>query len=194
MSRSTRWSVRCSRSLESGEAPTSLALTVDEGIDRAYLDFLAGTFTGNLSGMKLVIDAAHGAASHLAPDLFEKLGAQVDCIGCSPDGRNINLNCGSLHLEHVRARVLETGADLGIAFDGDADRALFVSHSGKIIDGDAVLLICALPLHAAGRLKEVVATVMSNLGLERALRNHGIALVRTDPGRRQICARRDDQA
>ncbi len=161
-------------------------LNVDEGLDRAYLDFLAGTFSANLSGMKLVVDAAHGAASHLAPELFERLGAEVDCIGCSPDGRNINLNCGSLHLEHLGARVLATGADLGIAFDGDADRALFVSHSGKIIDGDAVLLICALPLHTAGRLNEVVATVMSNLGLERALRNHGITLVRTPVGDKYV--------
>ncbi len=172
--------------LESKPELQSVKLTVDEGLDRAYLDFLAGTFPSDLSGMRLTIDAAHGAASYLAPELFERLGAKVDCIGCSPDGRNINLNCGSLHLEHLRARVLETGSDLGIAFDGDADRSLFVSHSGKIIDGDAVLLVCALPLHAAGRLKEVVATVMSNLGLERALRNHGIALVRTPVGDKYV--------
>ena len=136
--------------------------------------------------MQLVIDGANGAASHLAPELFERLGAQVDCIGCSPDGRNINLNCGSQHLEGLRARFSKSGADLGVAFDGDADRALFVSHSGKIVDGDAVLLICALPLHDAGRLNEVVATVMSNLGLERALRNHGIRLVRTPVGDKYV--------
>jgi phosphoglucosamine mutase len=109
----------------------------------------------------------------LAPALFERLGAVVDCIGCAPDGRNINLNCGSLHLEGLQKRVLETGADVGVAFDGDADRALFVSHSGKIIDGDAVMLVTALRMHAAGQLSEVIATVMSNLGLERALQRHG---------------------
>ncbi len=110
----------------------------------------------------------------------------MDRIGCSPDGRNINLNSGSLHLEVVRARVLETGADLGVAFDGDADRALFVSHSGKIVDGDAVMLLTARPLHKRGRLKEVIATVMSNLGLEQALKRDGIALVRTPVGDKYV--------
>ncbi len=139
-----------------------------------------------IGGWKLVVDAAHGAATYLAPALFERLGAKVDRIGCSPDGRNINLNCGSLHLEGLRARVLETGADLGVAFDGDADRALFVSHSGKIVDGDAVMLLTARPLHKRGRLKEVIATVMSNLGLERALKRDGIALVRTPVGDKYV--------
>jgi phosphoglucosamine mutase len=96
------------------------------------------------------------------------------------------LNCGSQHLDGLRARVLETGADLGIAFDGDADRAMFVSHSGKTIDGDAVMLLCARPLHARGRLREVIATVMSNLGLERALKRHGIGLVRTPVGDKYV--------
>src|SRR5262249_12856462 len=109
-----------------------------------------------------------------------------ECIHCGPDGQSINLNCGSQHLKSLRARVLATGADLGVAFDGDADRALFVSHSGKIVDGDAVLLVCALPLHASGRLTEVVATVMSNLGLERALKRHGIGLVRTAVGDKYV--------
>ncbi len=172
--------------LETGAKPAPAALAVDERLDRDYLDYLAGTFSGRLDGMRLSIDAAHGAASDLAPALFERLGARVDRIGCSPDGRNINLNCGSLHLEGLRKRVLETGADLGIAFDGDADRALFVSHSGKIVDGDAVMLIAAIPLHARGRLREVVATVMSNLGLERALKVHGIGLVRTPVGDKYV--------
>jgi phosphoglucosamine mutase len=172
--------------LETGAKPAPAALAVDERLDRDYLDYLAGTFSGRLDGMRLSIDAAHGAASDLAPALFERLGARVDRIGCSPDGRNINLNCGSLHLEGLRKRVLETGAGLGIAFDGDADRALFVSHSGKIVDGDAVMLIAAIPLHARGRLREVVATVMSNLGLERALKVHGIGLVRTPVGDKYV--------
>jgi phosphoglucosamine mutase len=169
-----------------GAAPASIPLEIDEGLDREYVEWLAATLPGGASGLRLVIDGANGAASELGPALFRRLGAAVDCIGCAPDGRNINLNCGSLHLEGLRARVLETGADLGIAFDGDADRALFVSHSGKIVDGDAVMLLCALPLHARGRLNEVVATVMSNLGLERALARHGIALVRTPVGDKYV--------
>ena len=172
--------------LEMGEAPAPIRLEIDEGLDREYIEWLAATLPGDISGLRVVVDAANGAASELGPALFTRLGAVVDCIGCSPDGRNINLNCGSLHLEGLRARVLETGADLGIAFDGDADRALFVSHSGKIVDGDAVMLLCALPLHARGRLREVIATVMSNLGLERALARHGIALVRTPVGDKYV--------
>jgi phosphoglucosamine mutase len=169
-----------------GEAPSPVKLEVDRGLDEAYIDYLAGTFSQKLSGMRIVIDAANGAASHLGPQLFDRLGATIDCIGCSPDGRNINLNCGSQHLEGLRARVLSTKADLGIAFDGDADRAMLVSHSGKTIDGDAVLLLCAIPLHQRGKLTEVIATVMSNLGLERALKRHRIALVRTAVGDKYV--------
>ena len=167
-------------------APEPAALTVDEGLDSAYVDHLAATLASGIPGTRLIVDAANGAATYLAPALFERLGARVACIGCSPDGRNINLNCGSLHLDHLRAQVLAAGAELGVAFDGDADRALFVSHSGKIVDGDAVMLLAARPLHAQGRLKEVVATVMSNLGLERALQRDGIALVRTPVGDKYV--------
>jgi len=162
------------------------ALGIDPGLDRAYIEHLAATLPGGLAGMRLVLDAANGAAAHLGPALFERLGARVDCIGCSPDGRNINLQCGSLYLNGLRERVLSTGADAGVAFDGDADRALFVSHSGKIIDGDAVMLVTALPMHAAGGLHEVVATVMSNLGFERALQRHGIGLLRTPVGDKYV--------
>jgi phosphoglucosamine mutase len=172
--------------LNSGEKPQRRRLIIDEGLDREYVDHLASTMQTKLDGMRIVLDAAHGSASKMGPELLQRMGARVECIGCSPDGKNINLNCGSLHLEGLRQRVLEAGADLGIAFDGDADRALFVSHSGKVIDGDAVLLMTALPLHAAGRLNEVVATVMSNLGLERALKCHGIGLVRTAVGDKYV--------
>ncbi len=165
---------------------TPLALTVDEGLDREYVEHLAATLPGGASGLSIVVDAGHGAATHLAPSLFERLGARVTRIGCAPDGRNINQNCGSLHLQGLRDAVLETGADFGVAFDGDADRALFISHSGKIVDGDAVMLIAARPLHQRGRLKEVIATVMSNLGLERALRRHGIGTVRTPVGDKYV--------
>jgi phosphoglucosamine mutase len=169
-----------------------LTLKPDASIGAAYLDFLASTFPGSLRGMHLAVDAANGSASFLGPALFERLGARVDVMGAAPDGRNINLNCGSLHIEDLRTRVLETGADLGVAFDGDADRALFVSHTGRLIDGDAVLFITGIALHRAGRLMEadgkpvVVATIMSNLGLERGLAAHGIQLVRTAVGDKYV--------
>jgi phosphoglucosamine mutase len=172
--------------LKSGAPPVAKKLVVDEGLDLEYIEHLAATLPKGISGMRIVVDAAHGSASFLAPALFERLGAQVECIGCAPDGRNINLGCGSLHLEGLRERVLSSRADVGVAFDGDADRALFISHSGKVIDGDAVMLLTALPLHARGRLTEVIATVMSNLGLERALQRHGIGLVRTPVGDKYV--------
>jgi phosphoglucosamine mutase len=132
--------------------------------------------------LSLVVDCANGSASSLASELFAGLGARVHTVNCAPDGRNINLNCGSLHLEALRAAVLEQNADAGVAFDGDADRALFVARSGKIIDGDAVLFVTALHL----KVPTVIATVMSNLGLELALRAHGIGLVRTPVGDKYV--------
>ena len=172
--------------IDSGATAPPRTLVADPSLDREYLDHLASTLPDGLAQVRIVVDGANGSATHLAPELLRRLGAQVTTICCAPDGRNINLHCGSQHLEGLRAKVLETGADLGVAFDGDADRALFVSHSGKIVDGDAVLLLTALPLHARGRLTDVVATVMSNLGLERALRNHGIGLVRTAVGDKYV--------
>src|SRR5579883_1520797 len=172
--------------LESRKTPVAKPLAADPSLDRQYLDYLAGIMSEQLEGMRIVVDAAHGSATYLAPELLQRLGGQVDCIHCAPDGKNINLNCGSQHLESLQTRVLAAGADLGVAFDGDADRALFVSRSGKAVDGDAVMLLCALPLHAMGRLTEVVATVMSNLGLERALNRHGIGLVRTPVGDKYV--------
>ena len=166
--------------------PEAAKLTPDEGLDRTYIDDLAATLPAGLDGLRLVVDGSNGAATHLAPALFERLGATVDRIHCAPDGKNINLHCGSQHLESLRERVMETRADLGVAFDGDADRAMFISHSGKVVDGDGVMLVTALPLHARGRLTEVVATVMSNLGLEVALRAHGIGLVRTPVGDKYV--------
>jgi len=170
----------------SGVPSFTRELTVDEGLDREYSEYLAGTMTRNLSGLRMVVDGANGSASFLGPDLFRKLGADVIVFACEPNGKNINLDCGSLHLEGLQERVLGAGADIGVAFDGDADRALFVSKSGKIVDGDAVMFMNALPLHKNGQLKEVIATVMSNLGLERALHNHGIGLIRTAVGDRYV--------
>jgi len=174
------------RALAEDSVPLSAELTADPELDHAYSDHLAATVPGGLAGFDIVVDCANGGASFLAPPLFERLGARVHAIGVSPDGRNINLNCGSLHLEGLRRTVLERSAQLGVAFDGDADRALFVAHSGKIIDGDAVLLMNGRDLHRAGRLSVVVATLMSNLGLEKALAADGIALLRTPVGDKYV--------
>src|SRR5205823_13469695 len=128
------------------------------------------------------------AASELAPRLFSDLGANVTAINNQPDGHNINLNCGSLHIEGLQRRVVEEGADLGVAFDGDADRALFVDATGKFVDGDATMWVLANYMHSHGQLDQdvVISTVMTNLGLEVALRAHGIKLVRTDVGDKYV--------
>lgn len=143
---------------------------------------------GRLAGARIVADCANGATSTVAPALLEAMGFAVDAIGVSPDGRNINLACGSTHLDALRARVVETGARLGVAFDGDGDRALFVDHRGRVVDGDAVLFIAAGQLAREGRLPgpAVVATVMSNIGLELALSARGIELVRTAVGDKYV--------
>jgi phosphoglucosamine mutase len=173
--------------LRQGLQSSPATLTVDALLDRTYLDHLAAILPEGLHGLHLVADCANGSASFLAPELFERLGARVHRINCSPDGRNINLNCGSQHLEDLRDAVLSEGADAGVAFDGDADRALFVSRSGKIIDGDAVLLLTARALQQQGRLNgQVVATVMSNLGLQRALAGLGIEMLRTPVGDKYV--------
>jgi phosphoglucosamine mutase len=176
------------RLLEAGVNPAPAEFAVDEGLDRRYLDNLLSTVSTPLRGLRIVIDCGNGAASRLAPDLFRRAGAEVNSISCAPDGRNINLDCGALHIEPLRKAVLDRGPDLGVAFDGDADRAIFVAKSGRIIDGDAVLLIAARALLAAGRLPKnlVVATVMSNLGLEHALDRAGIRLTRTAVGDKYV--------
>jgi phosphoglucosamine mutase len=173
--------------LDSGEEATPESLAQDVSLDHLYGEFLESTVDGQLP-FRLVIDCANGSATAVAPEVFKQLGAHVDLIGNAPNGRNINLNCGSLHLDALRARVLETDADAGVAFDGDADRALFVSRSGRIIDGDAVLYLTARSLQRSGKLpgEVVIATVMSNLGLERALQRHGLELVRTPVGDKYV--------
>ncbi|MDX6713010.1 MAG: phosphoglucosamine mutase [Blastocatellia bacterium] len=142
----------------------------------------------NLEGLKIVLDCANGAASQLAPGLFERLGAEVVAINANPDGRNINAECGSLHLDRLQAKVIDENADLGVAFDGDADRALFVDARGEIVDGDATLWILAQYLASKGELdgQTVVATVMSNIGLEKALAGKGWKLLRTDVGDKNV--------
>jgi len=172
-----------------GESPSEpLPLAPDPLLAERYLDYLSSTVTGGFEGMRIVLDCGNGAAYRLAPALFRRLGADVTAICCEPNGRNINLGCGALHVEPLRAAVLESAALLGVAFDGDADRAIFVAANGQIVDGDAVLLIAARALKAAAKLDGdlVVATVMSNLGLERALQRDGITLLRTPVGDKYV--------
>jgi phosphoglucosamine mutase len=163
-------------------------LEADPGLDREYLDHLLSSLQTPLNGLKLVIDCGNGAASHLAPDLFRRAGAEVIAISHHPDGRNINLNCGALHVDNLRHEVLAAKADGGVAFDGDADRAILVAGSGKVVDGDHVLLIAARQLKAQGHLAGnlVVSTVMSNLGLERALAAEGMTMLRTPVGDKYV--------
>lgn len=160
-----------------------------EELCNAYLEHLRTTIDGRLDGMRLVLDCGNGAAAYLAPELFRSLGAEVTALHCEPNGRNINLGCGALHLEGLREEVLRLDADAGVAFDGDADRCMVIAKSGKLIDGDHTLLIAAKQLKSHGWLREgqaVVATVMSNLGLERALDRHGIRMVRTSVGDKYV--------
>ncbi|MBV9265807.1 MAG: phosphoglucosamine mutase [Acidobacteriaceae bacterium] len=173
--------------LGTGQPAEPRPLEADPALDNLYTDYLAGTVSGAFP-LRIVVDCANGSAARVAPHLFKRLGCEVDWLGTLPDGRNINLNCGSLHLEHVQKRVLETRADLGIAFDGDADRALFVAGSGRIVDGDAVLFLAGNSLKRKGRLNGnvVVATVMSNLGLEKALESEGIQMLRTPVGDKYV--------
>ena len=155
-----------------------------------YLEYLASEVAAGLrlDGLTVVADCANGAASELAPALLEKLGARVRAINDAPDGRNINRDCGSLHTEGLRREVAERGAALGVAYDGDADRALFVDARGRLVDGDATLWVLACRMQERGRLAgdRVVATVMSNLGLEVALRSRGIELLRAAVGDKYV--------
>jgi phosphoglucosamine mutase len=163
-------------------------LSVEASLDRQYLEFLISTVAVRFDGVKLAVDCGNGASHKLAPELFGRLGAEVVTLGVSPDGRNINLNCGALHMEGLRAAVVAEHADFGVAFDGDADRAIFVARSGKIVDGDAVLLTSARALKAAGRLAGdiVISTVMANLGLQKAFERDGIRMVRTPVGDKYV--------
>jgi len=155
-----------------------------------YADFLTNEISRDLSlgDIRLVLDCANGAASSIAPELFHRLGATVTTINNQPDGRNINLGCGSLHTEALQAEVKEQGANLGVAFDGDADRALFVDANGSLVNGDGTLWVLARYLHTRHELNNdtVVATVMSNLGLELALQAEGIRLIRAAVGDKYV--------
>ena len=176
----TSWSARGG---DAGEVPRA------DLID-AYLDHLRAVFpeAATIERFPIVLDCANGATTTAAPELFNSLGFDTIVIGNRPDGRNINLACGSTHPELLAQTVVERGCAMGVAFDGDGDRAIFVDHRGHIIDGDAVLLMCGHQLKREGRLKgdAIVATVMSNIGLEIALTSLGIALVRTAVGDKYV--------
>jgi phosphoglucosamine mutase len=171
---------------------TSLQVRTIEGNDlRArYLEFLECEIGRGLSleGLRLALDCANGASSDIAPELFRRLGATFTVINNTPDGRNINLGCGSLHTEALQDEVIRQRADLGVAFDGDADRVLFVDAKGRLINGDASLWVLANSLKAGDQLNydTVVATVMSNIGLELAFQSRGIRLIRTDVGDKYV--------
>ena len=155
-----------------------------------YVGYLTGRArpTAGAAGLKVVVDCANGASSVLAPRVLRGLGFDVEAINAAPDGKNINAGCGSLHPEGLAARVRETGAAIGIAYDGDADRALWVDGAGRLLSGDHTLFVQALHMKETGRLRtnDVVATTMSNMGLERAFEERGIRLVRTKVGDKYV--------
>ena len=161
-----------------------------EDLVGAYLDHLREILRESppVAGFKLAIDCANGATTTVAPVLFNSVGFALDVIGDQPDGRNINLRCGSTHPELLARTVVERGCQMGVAFDGDGDRVMFVDHGGQVVDGDAVLFMCAKQLQSEGRLRGhgVVATVMSNIGLELTLRDIGIDLVRCAVGDKYV--------
>ena len=161
--------------------------TLPDGIER-YVEHLLEAMDTPLAGVRVVVDCAHGAAYVAAPETYRRAGAEVLAIGAQPDGLNINDGYGSTHLAPLIDAVLSSGADLGIAHDGDADRCLAIDHAGAVVDGDAILAICALALRDGGRLHAdtVVATVMSNLGLHHAMRAHDITLRTTPVGDRYV--------
>ncbi|MFN0167080.1 MAG: phosphoglucosamine mutase [Bryobacteraceae bacterium] len=178
------------RQLAAGVPCDPSELPINQGLDEKYLVHLLNVVGGDslFRGRRVVLDCGNGAASFLAPELFRRAGAEVFVLNAEPDGFNINLECGALHPEGLQRAVVAHGADLGVAFDGDADRAIFVAGSGKAVDGDAVLLIGGRHLKSQNRLPGdlVVATVMSNLGLEKALESLGIRLTRTAVGDKYV--------
>lgn len=176
--------------------PTAQAIGKAFRIDDAegrYIEFVKRSLPKDLDfqGLKLVVDCAHGAAYKVAPLVLRELGAKVDVIGTDPDGMNINAGCGAVHPELLQQTVLDHHADVGVALDGDADRAIFVCEQGRVVDGDHVMAALALDLHEHGQLSNqtVVGTVMSNFGLELALGKAGLKLVRTPVGDRYLLER-----
>lgn len=179
---------------EAADLPTGAALGRRVQRDTAaedYAQFLEESAECRLDGLHLVLDTANGAAYEVAPRVFSALGAQVECIGNTPDGTNINADCGSTHPEGLQAAVREREADIGLAFDGDADRLIAVDEQGRLVDGDRVMAVCATDMQARGKLAQntVVGTVMSNLGLQLYLEKHGMRLEKTAVGDRYVLER-----
>ena len=176
---------------EKWERPTGDAVgrvVIDESAAERYIYHLLSSLSANLTGIKVVVDCANGASSRVAPKTYERAGAEVIAISASPNGININDGCGSTHLENLKAKVVEVGADLGIAHDGDADRCLAVDAEGNEVDGDFIMAILASDLHARRELsnKTVVGTVMSNLGFIKAMTALGIKVETTAVGDRYV--------
>ncbi|MCX6545657.1 MAG: phosphoglucosamine mutase [Acidobacteria bacterium] len=169
-----------------GEAPPIQQVDLEEVYLAHAREAMAGLFPTH--ARRICLDCGHGAMSRLAPTALRSLGFDVTAIGCAPDGRNINLLCGSTHPQMLATHVVERGCQLGVAFDGDGDRAILIDANGTITDGDAILYLCAKQMKATGRLRgnAVVATVMSNIGLELALRDLGIGLVRCPVGDKYV--------
>jgi len=165
------------------------AFRIDDAPGR-YVVFAKNSFPADLTleGIKLVLDCANGAAYKVSPLIFQELGAQLLTIGVNPNGKNINTDCGSLNPELLREKVLKSGADLGIALDGDADRVIFCDEKGNIIDGDKIIAICAREMIEKGKLKgnAIIATLMSNMALERFIRDQGVEFIRTQVGDRYV--------
>ena len=163
-------------------------ITFDDTAETRYANHLLASVSTPLAGLKIVVDCANGAASHVAPRTYEKAGATVVAIHHQPDGWNINENCGSTHLEDLQARVIAEKADFGIAHDGDADRCLAVDAHGEIVDGDAIMTILARGFKERGALRAntIVTTVMSNLGFIKAMKDAGIEVVTTTVGDRYV--------
>jgi len=163
----------------------------DESAKERYIKYLLSTITENLNGLKVVVDCANGAASYVAPDVYEKAGAKVTAISAAPTGWNINENCGSTHLDDLIAQVKATGADIGIAHDGDADRCILIAANGEVIDGDYILNILANDWLSLGKLAKntVVGTVMSNLGFIKSMESIGVGIEKTAVGDRYVLER-----
>lgn len=163
----------------------------DESAKERYIKYLLSTITENLNGLKVVVDCANGAASYVAPVVYEKAGAKVTAISAAPTGWNINENCGSTHLDGLIAQVKATGADIGIAHDGDADRCILIAANGEVIDGDYILNILANDWLSLGKLEKntVVGTVMSNLGFIKSMESIGVVIEKTAVGDRYVLER-----
>ncbi len=194
----TKMSLEFEEKVEQGLSPEGKARPRRRGacaedagaLVRRYEDFLRSTFPASrdLTGLRIVVDCANGAAARIAPPLFVGLGAQVLMLGCAPDGRNINSGCGALSPQRMQAAVRRWRADCGVCFDGDADRAIFADEKGRLLDGDNLLCLAALQLHRHGLLRadKVVLTIMSNFGLIKFLERRGISVVSVPVGDRNV--------